>query len=384
MDVPTLFLFGIDVIRFSIDLATAYGLYLIVSLTLNLEAGFTGIPNFGKVLFVAAGAAAVGFVCGRLAALVLGVNTFGDYNGHIQAIIPPLDKLLAANPVVALGILSAGLAIAATIGAVLGLFTSYPAIRLREDYLGMLLLAAAQLFQIFLGGYEPLIGGSIGISVPDFFGWAGNGKEVRDVVVLGFVAVFAAAVYIYLERVARSPLGRTLRAVRDNEVASRALGKRDATMRRNVIMVASAISAMAGALLAFYVGSVTPETWTRITWTFWIWVMLIVGGAGNNAGVALGAFAFTFLFKITDQVKFYFQGYIPFDVNWLEYLTFAALLIVIIAYKPGGILPEKSSVTLPWKTLAEIMQSKPKRSAGVLVPGFASESEKAKEHGSDG
>ncbi len=384
MDVPTLFLFGIDVIRFSIDLATAYGLYLIVSLTLNLEAGFTGIPNFGKVLFVAAGAAAVGFVCGRLAALVLGVNTFGDYNGHIQAIIPPLDKLLAANPVVALEILFAGLAIAATIGAVLGLLTSYPAIRLREDYLGMLLLAAAQLFQIFLGGYEPLIGGSIGISVPDFFGWAGNGIEVRDVFVLGFVAVFAAVVYLYMERVARSPLGRTLRSIRDNEMASRALGKRDAIMRRNVIMVASAISAMAGALLAFYVGSVTPETWTRITWTFWIWVMLIVGGAGNNAGVALGAFAFTFLFKITDQVKFYFQGYIPFDVNWIEYLTFAALLILIIAYRPGGILPEKSSVTLPWKTLAEIMQSKPKRSAGVLGPGFASESEKVKKTGSDG
>jgi branched-chain amino acid transport system permease protein len=384
LDVPTLFLFGIDVIRFSIDLATAYGLYLIVSLTLNLEAGFTGIPNFGKVLFVAAGAAAVGFVCGRLAALVLGVNTFGDYNGHIQAIIPPLDKLLAGNPVVALEILFAGLAIAATIGAVLGLLTSYPAIRLREDYLGMLLLAAAQLFQIFLGGYEPLIGGSIGISVPDFFGWAGNGIEVRDVVVLGFVAVFAAVVYVYMERVARSPLGRTLRSIRDNEMASRALGKRDAIMRRNVIIVASAISAMAGALLAFYVGSVTPETWTRITWTFWIWVMLIVGGAGNNAGVALGAFAFTFLFKITDQVKFYFQGYIPFDVNWLEYLTFAALLILIIAYRPGGILPEKSSVTLPWKTLAEIMQSKQKRSADILGPGFASESENVKKTGGDG
>jgi branched-chain amino acid transport system permease protein len=312
------------------------------------------------------------------------VNTFGDYNGHIQAIIPPLDKLLAANPVVALEILFAGLAIAATIGAVLGLLTSYPAIRLREDYLGMLLLAAAQLFQIFLGGYEPLIGGSIGISVPDFFGWAGNGIEVRDVVVLGFVAVFAAVVYLYMERVARSPLGRTLRSIRDNEIASRALGKRDAIMRRNVIIVASAISAMAGALLAFYVGSVTPETWTRITWTFWIWVMLIVGGAGNNAGVALGAFAFTFLFKITDQVKFYFQGYIPFDVNWLEYLTFAALLILIIAYRPGGILPEKSSVTLPWKTLAEIMQSKPKRSAGILGPGFASESENVKKTGGDG
>src|SRR5207253_11224056 len=118
------------------------------------------------------------------------------------------------------------------IGAALGRIASYPAVLLTEDYLGVLRLAAAQLFQIFLGGYEPLIGGSIGISVPDFFGWAGNGIELRDVVVLGFVAVFAAAVYSYVERVARSPLGRTLRAVRDNEVASRALGKRDAIRRR--------------------------------------------------------------------------------------------------------------------------------------------------------
>lgn len=384
MDIPTVFFFGIDIIRFSIDLATAYGLYLIVSLTLNLEAGFTGVPNFGKVMFVAAGAAAVGFVCGRLAALVLGVNTFGNYNGNIQAIIPPLDKLLAANPILSMEILLVGFAIAAVIGALLGFLASYPAVRLREDYLGMLLLASAQLFQIFLGGYEPLIGGSIGISVPDFFGWAGNGLEVRDVVVLGFVALFAVAVYVYIERVVRSPLGRTLRAVRDNEIASRALGKRDADLRRNVIIVASAISAMAGALLAFYVGSVTPETWNRITWTFWIWVMLIVGGAGNNAGVALGTFAFTFLFKFTDQVKFYFQGYIPFDVNWLEYMMFAALLILILAYRPGGILPEKSSSTLPWKTLAEIMQSKSKRSTGSLPSTVAAGSKNTVQTGSDG
>src|SRR6266705_1362814 len=384
MDVPMFVLFGIDIIRFLVDLGTAYALYLAVSLTLNLEAGFSGVPNFGKVMFVAAGAAAAGSVSGRVAAIVLGINTHRDYNGFIATIIPSINTALTQNIVLSVELLTLGVLLAAVVGAVLGFVASFPAIRLREDYLGMLLLASAQLFQIFLGGYEPLIGGSIGISVPDFFGWAGNGIEVRDVFVLGFVAVFAEVVYLYMERVARSPLGRTLRSIRDNEMASRALGKRDAIMRRNVIMVASAISAMAGALLAFYVGSGTPETWTRITWTFWIWVMLIVGGAGNNAGVALGAFAFTFLFKITDQVKFYFQGYIPFDVNWIEYLTFAALLILIIAYRPGGILPEKSSVTLPWKTLAEIMQSKPKRSAGVLGPGFASESEKVKKTGSDG
>ena len=71
--------------------------------------------------------------------------------------------------------------------------------------------------------------------------------------------------------------------MRDNEVAARALGKDDVAIRRNVIIIASAISAMAGALLTFYVGAVNAESWTRITWTFWIWVMLIIGGAANNA-----------------------------------------------------------------------------------------------------
>ena len=337
---------------------TAYALYLVVSLSLNLEAGFAGVPNFGKVMFVAAGAAVAGSVSGRLAAIILNVNTHGNYNGFIAQIITQLDGSLSTNAVLSIEILLLGILLAAIIGATLGFVTSFPAIRLREDYLGMLLLAAAQLFQIFLGGYEPLIGGTQGIEVPDLFAWAGNGIEVRDVVVLGFLAVFAGLVYFYAERVARSPLGRTLRAIRDNEVAARALGKNDVAMRRNVIIVASAISAMAGALLTFYVGAVNAEAWTRITWTFWIWVMVIIGGAANNAGVALGAFSFTFLFKIVDQVKFYFQGSIPFDVNWLEYLLFASLLILILAFRPGGILPEKSSVTLPWRTVAEIMRPK--------------------------
>lgn len=344
---------------------TAYALFLVVSLSLNLEAGFAGVPNFGKVMFVAAGAAVAGSVSGRLAAVILGVNTHGDYNGFIAQIIQQLDSSLSNNAVLSIEILFLGIILAAIIGAALGFFASYPAIRLREDYLGMLLLAAAQLFQIFLGGYEPLIGGTQGIEVPDLFAWAGNGIEVRDVVVLGFVAVFAGLVYFYAERVARSPLGRTLRAVRDNEVAARSLGKDDVAMRRNVIIVASAISAMAGALLTFYVGAVNAETWTRITWTFWIWVMLIIGGAANNAGVALGAFSFTFLFKVVDQVKFYFQGSIPFDVNWLEYLMFASLLILILAFRPGGILPEKSSVTLPWRTVAQVMQPKLRTAASL-------------------
>jgi branched-chain amino acid transport system permease protein len=376
LDVPTFFLFGVNIIRFAIDLMIAFALYLVVSLSLNLEAGFAGVPNFGKVMFVAAGAVVAGSVSGRLAAFILGVNTYGDYNGFIARIITQLDSSLSGNAVLSIEILLLGVVLAAAIGASLGFLTSFPAIRLREDYLGMLLLATAQLFQIFLGGYEPLIGGTQGIEVPDLFGWAGNGIEVRDVVVLGFLALFAILVYFYAEKVARSPLGRTLRAVRDNEVAARALGKDDVAIRRNVIIVASAISAMAGALLTFYVGAVNAEGWTRITWTFWIWVMLIIGGAANNAGVALGAFSFTFLFKAIEQVKFYFQGSIPFDVNWLEYLMFASLLIIILAFRPGGILPEKSSATLSWRTIAQIVQSESRITSISSNPSNTLEQEK--------
>ncbi len=309
-----------NIATFLVDFGIFYTLYLAVSLTLNLEAGFAGVPNFGKVMFVAGGAAIAGSVCGQLSAIILGLNTYGNYNSHVPLLITEINPLLRNNIPLSLALLALGVLLAAGIGSAMGFVASYPAIRLREDYLGMLLLGGAQLFQIFLGGFEPLIGGTQGIEVPDVFGWADLGVGVRDFVILCFLTAFALLVYIYVERVARSPLGRTLRAVRDNETASRALGKNDVAIRRNVIIVASAISGVAGALLTFYVGSVGAETWTR------------------------------------DQVKYQFSSYIPFDVNWLEYILFASLLISILAFRPGGILPEKSSLTLPPTQVWGIME----------------------------
>jgi branched-chain amino acid transport system permease protein len=272
-------------------------------------------------------------------------------------VINQVNASLSKSPLLSVELVLLGTILAAGIGGLLGFLASYPAIRLREDYLGMLLLASAQFFQIFLGAYYPLIGGTQGISVPDFFGWAGNGIGVRDVAILGFLSVFALLVYIYAERIARSPLGRTLRAVRDNETATRALGKNDVAIRRNVIIIASAIAAMAGALLTFQVASIGPGTWDRITWTFYIWVMVIIGGSGNNLGVALGALSFTSLFDVITQVQNSLPSDLPIEVNWLRYLLFATLLISILAFRPGGILPEKSSLTIQKNRLSRIIKS---------------------------
>ena len=86
-------------------------------------------------------------------------------------------------------------------------------------------------------------------------------------------------------------------------------------IRRNVIIIASAISGMAGALLTFQVASIGPGTWDRITWTFYIWVMVIIGGSGNNFGVATGALWFSFLSSGITQVQNALPSDLPIDVD---------------------------------------------------------------------
>lgn len=356
MDIPSIVLFGTDIVTFSVDLCISYAILLVVSLTLNFEAGYSGIPNFGKALFVAGGAAVAGSVSGRLAAFALGINA-GDYINNVPSIINNLNSSLSANPILSIEILALGVVLAAGVGATLGYIASYPAIRLREDYLGMLLLASAQFFQIILRTYPPLVGGVQGFQIPDVFGWVNTGVGTRDVVILGVLTIFTILVFIYFEKVARSPLGRTLRAIRDNEVASRSLGKDDVAIRKKVIVIASAISGMAGALLTFYVESIGPDTWSRQSWTFPFWVIIIMGGAANNSGVAVGAFIYAFFLKAIDKAKFLFVGFLPFDVNWLEYLAFSSILILVLALRPAGIIPEKPSLTIERGTVGSLVQT---------------------------
>jgi len=347
MGLPQLIFFGVDFVTFGLSFLNFYALYLAISLSLNLEFGYAGIPNFGKVLFIAGGAAFAGSISGRLAAYFLGVSTRGDFIVFNTQIMNDVNTRLATSPGFAVELTVFSLFIAAVVGALLGYLSSYPAIRLREDYLGMLLLGSAQFFQVVLRTYEPLIGGAQSINVPDVYVyWISLGTGYRDLIAAVVVSTFAVVVYLYAERVARSPLGRTLRAVRDNEDASRALGKDDAAVRRKVLVVSSSIAGVAGAIFTFYIASAEYDTWTRFAWTFWPFLIVIIGGAGNNAGVALGTFFFTLAFKGLQQIQPYVQPYIFFDVNWLQDLLFAGLLIIILMIRPEGILREKSSHTL--------------------------------------
>jgi branched-chain amino acid transport system permease protein len=216
----------------------------------------------------------------------------------------------------------------------------------------MLLLGAAAFFQIFLGNYTPIINGTLGIGIPDFFAWAGQFGTLAATLLIAAVAL---VVYIYAERLVRSPLGRTLRAMRDNEAASEALGKDTVAIRRNVLIIASIITGIAGALYTIYTGDTNPAIYDRVTWTFWPWLMVILGGVASNAGTAVGTFIFVFLLQYINATKYLLQNILPFDVTWLEYLMFGSLLIVILMVRPQGILEEKPSATLKHSEISGII-----------------------------
>ena len=360
-----------DFVSFAADFTSFYALYLAISLSLNLEFGYAGIPNFGKVLFIAGGAAFAGSITGRIAAWALGVGK-GDFITNNFATMGQVNQLLLGDPLLVIALVIIGLAVAAFVGGVFGYVMSYPAIHLREDYLGLLLLGMAQFFQIFLNTYTPLVGATQSILTPDPFYYFStlNVNDLVDVMYAVAMGAFALLVWFYVERTVRSPLGRVLRAVRDNDDASSSLGKDTAKMRRNALIVASAIGGMAGAMFTFQVAFVGASTWTRFAWTFWPFLIVIMGGVANNKGVALGALFFVLIFKGLQQVQPYIAPYVfNTNVNFIQDLLFAGLLLAILYLRPQGIVRERSTRTLSSHELDKMVGPR----AGAGAPASAKE-----------
>ena len=153
-------------------------------------------------------------------------------------------------------------------------------------------------------------------------------------------------VFLFSEKMIRSPLGRLLRAVRDNEVAAESLGKNTTHIRIKVIMVSAALAAIAGALYAFYVGGTIAFAYDRASWTFWPFLMILIGGLANNKGVLVGTLLFVLLRKLIIFFKDSFQGYVPFDVIWLDFLLLGVILLIVLLYRPQGIVIEKPTHTI--------------------------------------
>ncbi|MCS6769421.1 MAG: branched-chain amino acid ABC transporter permease [Candidatus Caldarchaeum sp.] len=374
---------------FTVDLLALLAVYLIINISLNLEYGLTGLPNFGKVLAVAGGAFVAGSVPGRLMAeyfgLYRGIEAYA--NNSVLAdcmrglslqkpkileatefiednvlIITCINRVLSFDPFLSVLILLLTLFVAAGVGAALGFISSYPAIRLREDYLAMTLLAMGE-FMWTIGYYtRDLVGGTLGVSVIDPYGWTGVRERflVATFVLVG-VAVLA---FVYSRILARSPLARILKAVRDQEIAAEVLGKDTVKVRRNILMISASLASLAGALWAFYSGGVIAVGYDRITWTFWPWVMVIVGGSGSNLGVLLGTTIFVTARKFIDYYKFALEPVLPFSVVWLDRLVLGLVLLTILLLRPAGVVPEKPTLTLSREKIAELIKKQESSGTG--------------------
>ena len=332
---------------FILDVLLWTSLYLIVALSLNIEYGYAGIPNFGRALAVLMGAIAAGGIVNRVLMAVFGVGgNIIEASGALKSVVNPL---IAQNPLFGLAILILSLVIAALVGAITGALFILPSAKLRQDYLAITLLAISEVV-FMVSNYNPaIIGGYYGVSVPDILAWLPG--EQRFLAFTIMAVLVAILIYLFVERLLTSPYGRLLKAMRENEDVVEAFGKNIMTVRIKTVAIGSAVAATAGALYSFYSVNVIATTFNRVEWTFFPFLMLLLGGMGNNRGVVLGVFSFVVAKLFLTVYKFEIKTmlHLPFEATWLEYILFGIAMLLILYYRPEGILREKPVMTPPLK-----------------------------------
>lgn len=340
---------------FIVDLLTIFGIYLIITLSLNIEFGYAGIPNFGKMLSIIIGAFVIAYFPGRLLCWLLGIGKGLDYVAYNVPIMDQLNYALRTDPALGLSVFTLTLILAVIAGALVGLLVSTLFVRLRAEYLAIVLLMLAEVPRLIGAHYPPIAGGTLGIGIPNFFGWTG---AARFTFVMLLTMAIALIVLLYVELLMRSPLGRVLRGLRDSEDAAASLGKDIGSFRAKAFTVASAIAAIAGVLYATHSGSVVSVGYTRGLWTFWPWAMAILGGVANNIGVVLGTFAFVALRKLIVFYKWVLEPYLPFSVVWIDPIMLGVVIVLILMFKPEGIIPEKPTPTIDFSKIKVVRLAK--------------------------
>jgi branched-chain amino acid transport system permease protein len=288
-----------------VSLLTYAALYGIMALALNLVWGMGGMINLGLVGFYAIGA-----YVSALATIKLGVP-------------------------IALGA-GAALVLAAALGSVVALAT----VRLRGDYLAIVTLGFAEVVRIVASNEIWLTNGTDGISNIRGPLRGAVAPETFNLIYLTLMVVAVAAVVFLLQRLARAPFGRVLRAIRDDDQVAAVAGKPVLAFKAQVFAVSAGILGLAGSLYAHYSSYVAPDSFQPLL-TIYIVLALVAGGRGNNYGAILGA---VLVVAFTESTRFLAEvvpGLQAVQVAALRQLVVSVGLLLILRYRPGGILPER-------------------------------------------
>ena len=248
---------------------------------------------------------------------------------------------------------------------------------LRSDYLAIATIGVSEIIIFTIKNEDWLARGVknvIGLPRPvpyeidlqqntNFIYWSQYlGMDVVDASSI-FVKVCYSLLFIFVliilywlcEKALKSPWGRMMRAIRDNEVAAEAMGKDVKSRHLQVFILGSAVCGIAGAMLVTLDGQLTPTNYHPLRFTFIIWVMVILGGAGNNLGSILGGFIIWFFWVEVEYIGLFlmdiltsgfaddnaFRIHMLNSAAYMRYLTLGLILVLVLRFNPRGLIPEK-------------------------------------------
>ena len=288
-----------------IAIATSAGFYLLLALALNLQWGITGLVNFG----------------------VAGLYALGAYASALATERLGLPFLLA-------------LPMAALAGALAALLLAALSARLSGDYLAIVTLGFAELVRLIAMNEDWLTRGPRGLGIATRPLPIELSREMTAVSYLLLVLLAVAIAFWALERLRQAPFGRVLRAIREDALVPATLGRDVQGFRLRAFAIGGALMGVAGSLYAHWVLSITPDHFQTPV-TIITWMAVVIGGAGNNRGLVLGAFLVVGIVEGTRFLGGVLPGLDAERLSALRIVLIGVLLILAIRFRPQGLMPER-------------------------------------------
>ena len=348
---------NIDIVATAVAVLTLFGIYSLMAISLNLEYGVAGVPNFGQALFVSIGAYVAGVTYTRLLPLLAGAQSVHPCGPTMGQALQLRSEIMATQPIAGFINLALTFVIAAAIAGAVGFAVSYVTLRLKEEwFLALVLLVGGETVRIVVRGADDLICSHNGISaVAQPFYFLDDSRAGAFLFML-LALCLALIAYLYSQRLTHSPFGRMLKGLRENEDVTRSLGKEISLARAQIMLIGSVIAAVGGVLFALNTGFVNANDYV-VTLTLDVWVMVVLGGLGNHRGALLGAALITLMDRFTQiaAIQMNMSGS-PIEFNYARFILFGIILLLMLRYRPQGLLPESRWTTDAHNVVRQFIQ----------------------------